>query len=383
MTRLHEALELCLNDLERGSNLDVILSRYPDQADELRPILKTAMQARNMSVLPPTDEVVKRNRAKVLQHVALIREEKRAPAIWVSWPNTVRRSFIALMVLVVFLVSGTNIVRASAAALPGDGLYSVKRGWEDVRLIFTFNPEKRDALTLEYASERLDEIHEILALGRSARVEFSGYVSDQNGDEWLVSGIGVFISSETLLPKLPVQIGAAVRVKGLIRNRDGIVAEQIELLPPDSNLPRVDKDSSLEQPAEASSGVESGTIPTVVPRIITSTPIFDVQVETIEGVVRALESNFVVVDEVLMDIQFAEVDGIPRIGVIAKAEGYYDADGIFVVARIKFEDNGSSNGSGSSNNNNENGNNNSNANDNDDDDDDDNKNSNDNESDDD
>ncbi|HEY5731800.1 MAG TPA: hypothetical protein VIS72_17265, partial [Anaerolineales bacterium] len=99
----------------------------------------------------------------------------------------------------------------------------------------------------------------------------------------------------------------------------------------------------------------------------------------VEGNVASIQNNFIVVNGILMNIQFAEIKGTPGVGVIAKAEGYYDASGVFIVTKIEFKDGGSnSNGSNPSGVANDNANRNSNNNDNDDDDDDDNDNINDN-----
>ncbi|HSM72706.1 MAG TPA: DUF5667 domain-containing protein [Anaerolineales bacterium] len=340
MTRLHDVLELCLSDLEQGSDLDVILSRHPDQADELRPILKTSALARNMSVSPPTDEVVKRNRAKLLQHAAVMREEKRTPAFWMSLPDTLLRSFVALMVVVVFLVSGANLVRASAAALPGDGLYPVKRGWEKVSLFFTFDAEERETLAFEYELERLDELHALFANGRQVDVEFSGYLTEKDEGAWQVSDVLVIISQldpSTQMPDQDVPIGAAVRVKGHIIGDGVVLAAEIELLPPGYRVPNVGEENG--QVADSETGEDSGvgsageadsvSLPIPEPKYLPDN-------ETIQGILTSIGSNFIVVDNILMDIRHAQIEGVPYIGVLTKAEGHYDVDGIFVVVEIEF-----------------------------------------------
>ncbi len=139
-------------------------------------------------------------------------------------------------------------MRASSNTLPGDNLYPVKRTWEDTLVLFTFNTQKRGELELEHENERLGELTELFAERRSAAVDFSGYVTSQNGTEWQVAGITVLISPETLQPNGPVLVGAAVHVKGQTQG-DGIVhAGQIELLPSDMKLPEVqDTESGNEQ----------------------------------------------------------------------------------------------------------------------------------------
>ena len=382
MTRLHDVLELCLNDLERGSDLDKILSRYPKQADGLRSILETSVQARDMSVPPPTDEVVKRNRARLLQHAAVMREEKRAPVFWIGWSDSLRRSLVTLVVIILFFVSGSNLVRASAAALPGDGLYPVKRGWENVSLFFTFNANEREALAFEHEQERLDELNTLFANGRQVDVEFSGYLTEKDGEAWRVSNVLVVIQqtdAPTQMPDQDVPLGTAVRVKGRIIGDGVVLAAEIELLPPDYRVPEVEveNDQGVDVEPEEDSGIgsegEAGDVSLPIPD-----PKHLPDNEIIKGILTSIGNNFVVVDNTLMDIRHAKIKGVPYIGAPTKAEGYYGVDGVFVVIEIEFSQISPSGDSGPSGGN-ENSNMNSNNNDsNDNDNKNDNKNSNDN-----
>src|SRR6476620_2900288 len=133
MSEIYELLEICLQDIEKGASLDSVLSRYPDQVADLRPLLETAMKAIRVPVPDPSSEVIRRNRAKVLQHAAELREAKvqRAPARRL-WSVSLRRALVTLVVIGILFMSSTGLVRAASTTLPGDQLYPVKRTWEDV-----------------------------------------------------------------------------------------------------------------------------------------------------------------------------------------------------------------------------------------------------------
>jgi len=379
MNNLYEVLEICLNEIEQGADVDTVLFRYPEYADELRPIIKASVSAKEMTVSAPSQDVVKRNRAKLLQYAVEIREQNTAPSRRI-WSVPLRRALVTLTVIMMLFVSSTGLVRASSTTLPGDNLYPVKRTWEDVSLFFTFNTTKRSELELEYETERLDELHELFAEGRSANVDFAGYVTRQNGTEWRVSGITVLISPETHLPAQPVEINAAVRVKGQAQSNMDVFAESVELLPSGSKLPEV-KDNELENDSEEPEGsnlqiVEASTpVPESetpeVKTIVTSTPETETTVMStpeaeitvistpdaepekisIKGIVNSAENDFIVVSGTVMNIRFAEVKGTPSIGVTAEAEGYFGTDGVFIATKIEFKDSSSSSGSGSSNDN--------------------------------
>ncbi|HSO12319.1 MAG TPA: DUF5667 domain-containing protein [Anaerolineales bacterium] len=348
MNKLYEALEICLNEIEKGADVDTVLFRYPELANELRPILEASVKAKDMAAPVPSQDVIRRNRAKLLQHAAEMRERKAAPVSRRIWSVPLRRALVTLMVVAMLFVSGTGLVRASSATLPGDNLYPVKRTWEDLLLLFTFDADKREVLELEHENERLEELHELFTEGRSAEVDFAGYVTRQSGSEWLVSDITVFVLPGTVMPDRQVLVGAAVRVHGRIQN-GGVAATQINLLPSGYKLPEVKGDElevegeehegSSPQIEEVSGSGSENEAPEV-PEIATSAPEFEPEDESFEGVVTSVENDFIVVNGTIMDIRFAEIERTPYIGAVVKVEGYFDLAGIFVVTKIEFRDGG-------------------------------------------
>ncbi len=342
MTNLYDALEMCLKEIEQGADVDTVLFRHPERADELRPILEASVKAKAMAAPAPSQEVLRRNRAKLLQHASELRERKAAPAPRRIWSVPLRRALVTFMVIAMLFVSGTGLVRASSATLPGDNLYPVKRTWESLSLFLAFDAQKREALEFEHENERLEELNELLAEGRSAKVDFAGYVTRQTGTEWRVSGITVFLSADTRQPDQPVAVGAAVRVRGQTQGT-GVLAERVELLSSDSRLPEVkddepeieqEKAEDSEEGKEDGSGIPSGTETAVPIPAATSAP----EKVSLEGAVASIQNNLIVVNGIVMDIRFAQdVKGTPAVGALAKVEGYYDANGIFIVTRIEFK----------------------------------------------
>ena len=257
MNNLYEALEICLQDIEKGTDVETVLFRYPDLADELRPILEASAGAKSMAVAAPSAEVVRRNRAKVMQHAAQLRESKvkTSQRIWFA---SLRRIAVTLAVLIILFVSGTGLVGASSNTLPGDDLYPVKRTWEGLRLFFTFNGQEREALELEHENERLHELNELLKKGRSAEVKFNGLFTNQNGNEWMVAGVRVLISSQTDIRDQGIVVGNPVEVRGITQDNGTVLAERIKLLSSDEKLPEVEDQQESGGGNENNSGPGSG-----------------------------------------------------------------------------------------------------------------------------
>jgi hypothetical protein len=227
--KLYETLEVCLQAIEAGADIESVLKPYPQMADELRPILEASQKARALAAPDISKDVMQRGRARVLGYASEMREAVGRPRrlrYSLSWLAT------SLALALIFVLSGTGLVRASSGALPGDELYPVKRTWEDVRLLLVFDDESRGELEDQFEDERVEEISELLTEGRYETVSFAGMVTEIDGDRWLVSGIEVLINPDTQLPLEPVTQGASIMVKGRTNVQGFVEAGRIELLEP-------------------------------------------------------------------------------------------------------------------------------------------------------
>jgi uncharacterized membrane protein YgcG len=253
MNNLYDTLEICLQEIEKGAEVESVLLRYPDLADELRPILQASIGAKSMAVTAPSADVVRRNRSRVLQHAAQMREGKvkSSQRIWFA---SLRRIAVTLVVVIVLFVSGTGLVGASSNTLPGDNLYPVKRTWEGLRLFFTFNPLERQALESEHENERLHEVQEVLAEGRSTEVDFNGMVTSQTGNEWVVANVRVLISNQTEIRDQGITVGSPVRVRGVTQGNGTVLADRIRLLSSDAKLPDAEDGHESEGVNDNNSG---------------------------------------------------------------------------------------------------------------------------------
>jgi len=61
--KMYEALEVCLRAIETGAEIESVLTRYPQMADELRPILETSVQAQSLVAHSVPEDAMRRGRA--------------------------------------------------------------------------------------------------------------------------------------------------------------------------------------------------------------------------------------------------------------------------------------------------------------------------------
>ena len=344
--KLFNALEICLQVLEQGDDIDAALTRFPDLAAELRPILEASLNARQLAGSAVSDEAQRRGRARLLQRAVELRESKRAPRR--TWIFTLRPVAVVLM-LAFFFLSGTGLVRASSTSLPGDNLYPVKRTWEDVRLLFVSTDEERDFLELEYENERLEEVNELLVHGRTETVSFIGYVTNQSDGQWTVAGVPVTVSGETNLPKESITVGMAVTVIGQTNSQGYLAAQSIEPVEPGTIVPELEDQDNDNDADDIGGGIAPGedndNDARPGPGSGDDSDGSDKDTDSdkknkLQGKVESMNGNVWVVNGKPVDVSVAEIVGTPSSGAQVVVEGYYDANGVFIATRVIFTTDG-------------------------------------------
>ncbi|GEM_PF-3109404 len=214
----NEAIDL----LGRGLPIDEILRRYPQFANDLRPMLEAGLLIKR-SGYPAREahDAQDRARFRVMAAInaptggisAAPRDDDPVPITGAAWQRqrAARRrtpsqvlSRLAMVAVVTLVVMGGLFGTAVGAesALPGDALYGLKMISEDVREAFG-----GESMAQQFAARRYDEIMQLLALGREENVTFTGIVNFINGDRWIVvaeiDGINGVIS-----PSLIVRVDA-------------------------------------------------------------------------------------------------------------------------------------------------------------------------------
>ncbi len=222
--RLFDTLQDCLTAMEHGAELNEVLARYPDIEAELRPVLEAAENARETASFSMPSEVVHRSRTRLLGHAAHLRE-KRPIKRWFGLP---RAAAVALTAAFVVLISAGGLLTASAQALPGDTLYSMKRAVEKVSLTLASGEMAKRSMQDDYNQRRIDETVALLKLGRSEKVTFEGVVSEKTDNFWIVDDIRTQVTSNTSIVG-QIEVGMGVEVTGEVQPGDWVDAIIITL----------------------------------------------------------------------------------------------------------------------------------------------------------
>lgn len=346
MTNIFNALENCLQQIENGADVESVLKQYPELASELRPILKTAIKAQQNQTAEPSAQAFQRGRARVIQHAT---QMKPSPVI--KRRNTVpvfSRLAISFALALIFLLGGTGVLSASASTIPGDQLYSVKRGWENVRLFLIFDQEARTLLEDEFENERLHEVNELLSQGKNEQIQFVGIFMQVNGVSY-VSGVSVVLPSAIQIPAN----GAIVSVVGFTNPQGWVEVSSLELLPVGTTVPIGNPVEVINQNdgAELTTPSANEAVEVTPQRVY-----YDIQ-----GVLQATSTNQLVINGQTFYLNNPQIVGQLCIGKTIQVKGYYETDGRFMVTEIIGAENCGGNGT-SNQNNNQNSNSNSNEN---------------------
>jgi hypothetical protein len=163
--RRAEALDRSIPSGMRGAIDD------PSQASgEVAPLATLAAELRHvLAPAPASASLTARVRARVLGSLPA-RDGAPRPSGW----RRLRPAYALAGLLLAFaLAFGSTAAYASESALPGDPLYAVKLGVEDIRLQLSPTTAGDRALLGEFADRRMNEIETLARRGRWADVELA------------------------------------------------------------------------------------------------------------------------------------------------------------------------------------------------------------------
>jgi hypothetical protein len=149
-------------------------------AAEVQPLLDAAAELRRaLPRLEPRAAFARQLESRLWNRLQAPRPSVQAGRVarqpWLvrALPTLLGATLVAALAL-----GSLGVAQASAAALPGDRLYSVKRGFEELRLALTLDPSSDADLLGEFADVRLNEIESLAAAGRMDDLEtaLDGYV---------------------------------------------------------------------------------------------------------------------------------------------------------------------------------------------------------------
>ena len=160
-------LDECLERiLVRGETVEQCLGRYPELADELQPLLQTALSAKETLTIKPRPEFRDRARYQMQSALREMEEKRQRRFSLFSWQP--RWATVAITALLVLVLGGGSTVAAAGNSLPDQPLYPVKLATEKVRIAVTFSRLGKAELYVQLADER---VNEVIAMAEKGQIE--------------------------------------------------------------------------------------------------------------------------------------------------------------------------------------------------------------------
>ena len=165
--KFNNILDECLEQLlVKGKTIEQCLQSYPEQADELEPLLHIALATKKASVIQPRPEF--RAKARYQFRSALQEIEPKRRYSLFGWQS---RWATVVTVVLVLLLAGGSTVAAAGNSMPDNPLYPVKLATEQVRLTLTPSALGKVELYARLADKRVAEIICMANKGKPEQVE--------------------------------------------------------------------------------------------------------------------------------------------------------------------------------------------------------------------
>ncbi len=231
-------LDECIELTRNGLSVEECLARYPEVADELKPVLEMAVVLQSVEVPASAPEAIRQSRERMF---AAVDKKFSSQAVsispfarytvqlvkWITGKENIDMKLVTrlayTLMFVVFLVGAAGTAIASAKTIPGDTLYPVKALVEQVQYTLTLNPEARHELRQETRERHLTEVQEAIREGRIVDVAFAGELRSKDQNVWDVSGVTVVLDDNTVVKGSP-EVGMIVEVRGSIQEDGSVLA---------------------------------------------------------------------------------------------------------------------------------------------------------------
>ncbi len=165
--KFNDIFDECLERLlVNGETIEQCLRSYPEQADELEPLLLTALATKQASAIQPRPEF--RARARYQFHSALQEIEQKRRLPFFGWQP---RWATVVAVVLVLLLAGGSTVAAAGNSMPDNPLYQVKLATEQVQLALTPSALGKAELYAKLTDKRVAEIIYVANKGEPEQVE--------------------------------------------------------------------------------------------------------------------------------------------------------------------------------------------------------------------
>ena len=226
------ALNECLERLlVGGETVEQCLRGFAKYADELRPMLETALAVREASTIQPRPEFRDRARYQFYSVLEETERKRSRPFLW-SWQP---RWVAVVAAVLAFLMAGSGTVAAASGSMPDEPLYAVKMATERVQLTLTPSSLGKAELYAKLADKRVLEIVQMASESKPEQIERAVQRLDSYLNE--IAVLSAPERAEPVVAMAPVPEEAVVKEEGVVDEVEE-TEEALEALPRKALVPK-------------------------------------------------------------------------------------------------------------------------------------------------
>ena len=212
------ALEVCLQKLQAGEQLEKILEIYPQLTEWIEPRLEAAqaLQLFSSRLIVP-DSAQTYSRSLMVQEINQLASTSR------------RRScsgWLGLVILVSLLAAFILVFLSASKSLPGDLLYPVKQVVRQVQVAITPDAARRLAMERSFDQQRLEEVRRLANEGQEQPVQFTAGLIDIPPGNWKFDQLEISVPPDAQLIG-QIDTGMLVEITGTTLQNGTIEAAQL------------------------------------------------------------------------------------------------------------------------------------------------------------
>lgn len=175
----------CVDRIAQGQSIDDCLRRYPQFTSTLRPMLEAGLLVQRMRIQPAEVQMAQNHARRRFEDALRAPPPRRT--------SVVRRVVYAMAaILIIGFISVGGLATVSQNSLPGDALYGAKTFTEGLQKSLFDS----DDLEASFNQRRIQEIQQLLALGRSQEVAFNGMITSQTGSNWVIASLSIVVPND-------------------------------------------------------------------------------------------------------------------------------------------------------------------------------------------
>jgi len=176
LRKFEDILSQCIDDIKAGkASVEDCLNNYPSMRGRLEPLLRIALEIREPAYIKPSPSFKLKNRVWLMEQIHGRQAATRWP--WsrydgqmkpIAYVKRFSMSMASAILAIVLALSalGAGTAYASQASLPGDTLYSVKLGGEELTMMLVRDDISRAERALSFAERRVGEMETLAEKGR-------------------------------------------------------------------------------------------------------------------------------------------------------------------------------------------------------------------------